>query len=53
MDKIRIIVADDHQVVRQGIITLLEDEEDIEIIGEAANGLEAIEKVKLLMPDIA
>ena len=52
MNKIKILIADDHQVVRRGITTLLEDEEDLEIVGEAADGLEAIEKIKLLHPDV-
>lgn len=52
MNKIRIVIADDHQVVRKGVSTLLEDEEDIEIVGEASDGLEALEKIKLLKPDI-
>ena len=53
MQKIRIILVDDHYVVRSGIRALFDDEEDIEVIGEASNGLEAIIKVKELRPDIA
>ncbi|MDX2188919.1 MAG: response regulator transcription factor [Bacteroidota bacterium] len=52
MTKIKVLIADDHQVVRRGISTLLEDENDIEIIGEASDGLETLEKVKNHMPDI-
>jgi DNA-binding NarL/FixJ family response regulator len=52
MNKIKVLITDDHQVVRRGIATLLEDEEDIQIIGEASDGLDALEKVKLLRPDI-
>jgi DNA-binding NarL/FixJ family response regulator len=52
MDKIRILIVDDHHVVRKGIITLFQEEDDINIVGEAANGLEAIEKVKMSYPDI-
>ena len=52
MKKIKILIADDHQVVRRGIFTLLEDENDIEIVGEASDGLEAIDKTKSLRPDI-
>lgn len=48
MEKIKILIADDHQVVRKGIITLLEDEPSIEVVGEAANGLEVLEKLKTL-----
>jgi DNA-binding NarL/FixJ family response regulator len=49
---IRILVVDDHSVVRQGIITLLEDEADILIVGEAADGDEVRDKVHELNPDI-
>ncbi|MEJ2048034.1 MAG: response regulator transcription factor [Dehalococcoidia bacterium] len=48
----RILVADDQRVVRQGILWLLEDEPDFEVVGEAADGLEAIEKVEQLKPDV-
>ncbi|HCV42136.1 MAG TPA: DNA-binding response regulator [Bacteroidetes bacterium] len=50
--KTRIVIADDHQLVRAGIAALLADTKDIEVVGEAANGREAIEKVKALAPDI-
>lgn len=49
---IRILVVDDHSVVRQGIITLLEDEEDILIVGEASDGDEVLESVARLKPDV-
>jgi DNA-binding NarL/FixJ family response regulator len=49
---IRILVVDDHSVVRQGIITLLEDEDDIQIVGEAADGDEVLDRVKELDPDV-
>lgn len=49
---IRILVVDDHSVVRQGIITLLEDEEDIQVVGEAADGDEVLGRVKKLNPDV-
>ncbi|MBD2703663.1 response regulator transcription factor [Spirosoma sp. BT702] len=49
---IRILVADDHSVVRKGIRTLLEDEADIQIIGEAADGDEAIEMLSHTEPDV-
>ncbi len=48
----RILIADDHEVTRQGIRALLQDEEDVEICGEAANGFEAILKAKKLDPDL-
>ncbi|WP_439583418.1 response regulator transcription factor [Dyadobacter bucti] len=49
---IRILVVDDHSVVRQGIITLLEDEEDIFIAGEASDGDEVLQKVEDVNPDV-
>lgn len=52
MNTITILLADDHDVVRRGMKMLLEDEEDIKVIGEASDGLDAIEKVKLLMPNV-
>lgn len=50
--KIRIVVADDHQLFREGLVNLLESDEEIEVIGEAENGAEAIAKVQELKPDI-
>jgi two-component system response regulator NreC len=52
MQKIRVLVADDHTIVRDGICALLSLAADIEIVGEAANGREAVEKVKELSPDV-
>lgn len=49
---IRLLIADDHAVVRKGIRLLLEDENDIEIVGEASDGDEALELIKSLHPDI-
>ena len=49
---IRIILADDHGITRQGLHSLLENEPDFEVIGEAENGREAIELVRKLQPDI-
>ena len=53
MEKIRVLLADDHTVVRQGLRALLAAEEDIEIVGEAENGRQAIQLVKTLLPDVA
>ncbi len=50
---IRIILADDHHIVRQGIRSLLQAEGDFEIIGEAGNGLEALELIQRAQPNIA
>ncbi|MDP3879284.1 MAG: response regulator transcription factor [Dehalococcoidales bacterium] len=50
--KMRILIADDHAIVREGFRTLLEAEPDIEVVGEATNGVEAVQKTKELQPDI-
>jgi DNA-binding NarL/FixJ family response regulator len=52
MNSITILLADDHDVVRRGMKMLLEDEEGIQVVGEASDGLDAIEKVKILMPNV-
>lgn len=49
---VTVLLADDHTVVRNGLKLLLENEEDINVIGEASNGEEAIRKIKELQPDI-
>ncbi len=49
---IRLLITDDHSVVRKGIRTLLEDETDIEVVGEATDGDEAIELIPTLKPDV-
>lgn len=49
---IRILLADDHPIVRQGLRTLLEGRAGWEIIGEASDGAEAVEKAKDLSPDV-
>lgn len=51
-DTIRVLIADDHDVVRRGLRALLETERDIEIVGEAADGVEAVLKVRSLRPDV-
>src|SRR5882724_9477419 len=53
MEKIRVLLADDHTVVRQGLRALLAAEGDIDIVGEAENGRQAVELVKKLLPDVA
>jgi DNA-binding NarL/FixJ family response regulator len=50
--RIRVLLADDHSLVRQGFRRILEDEFDIEVVGEASGGAEAIELDKQLNPDI-
>ncbi|MGB0525867.1 MAG: response regulator transcription factor [Flammeovirgaceae bacterium] len=52
MSKIRVLLADDHDIVRDGIKLLLEKEGDIQVIGEASNGTEALTKVGELSPDV-
>jgi len=49
---IRVLIADDHQVFRNGLVAILKGEPDIIIVGEAADGVEAIEKVRELHPDV-
>jgi DNA-binding NarL/FixJ family response regulator len=52
MESIEVVLADDHGIVRDGIRSLLESESDIKVVGEAANGLEALNLVTDLHPDI-
>jgi DNA-binding NarL/FixJ family response regulator len=52
MEIIKVLLADDHGVVRSGIRSLLETENDIEVIGEASNGQEALAKAKILQPNL-
>jgi two-component system response regulator DegU len=52
MDKINIVLADDHVLVRKGIKAMLESEAEINVIGEAGNGAEALESARTLRPDI-
>ncbi|HMO60237.1 MAG TPA: response regulator, partial [Roseiflexaceae bacterium] len=49
---IRVIIADDHHVVRAGIRELLSDAADIEVIGEARNGQDAVDLALALRPDV-
>jgi DNA-binding NarL/FixJ family response regulator len=49
---IRVVVADDHHLVRQGLRALLEKARDIEVVGEAGDGLEALELAEAMSPDI-
>ncbi len=49
---IRVLIADDQQMVRQGFTVLLNTQPDIEVVGQAVNGFEAVEKVDELPPDV-
>ncbi len=51
-DKIKVLVVDDHAIVRQGVTMVLETDPDIQVVGEAASGEEAIERVRELEPDV-
>ncbi len=50
--KIKVLIADDHPVVREGLSAMLNKEPDIQVVGEAENGTEAIDKAKELQPDV-
>lgn len=52
MSKIKVILADDHVIVRNGIRILLESNGDVDVIAEASNGIEALEKAQQFKPDI-
>jgi DNA-binding NarL/FixJ family response regulator len=52
MSNLRLLVADDHDVVRKGVCRLLEERPGWEVVAEAADGREAVEKAKLVQPDV-
>ena len=52
MKKIRVLIADDHTLVRDGIRSMLTLVANVEVVGEATNGREAVEKTKQLAPDV-
>ncbi|MBI2940385.1 MAG: response regulator transcription factor [Chloroflexi bacterium] len=52
MKKIRILLADDHAIVRAGLRLLLESQPDLEVVGEAADGRETVQRVRELHPDV-
>ncbi|WP_017299190.1 response regulator [Nodosilinea nodulosa] len=52
-ETIRILVADDHPIVRQGLVAILNDQPDMSVVAEANNGQETIEQFRLHQPDVA
>ncbi len=52
MDKIRVMVVDDHEMVRRGICSYLETEEDLEVVGQANSGKSAIKQAAQVVPDV-
>jgi len=52
MDKISVLIADDHTLFRKGVRKMLEAEEDMKVVSEAATGREALEQARALMPDV-
>ena len=53
MKKIRVILVDDHALVRLGLMTLINDQPDMTIVGEAGTGAEAVRLVERLKPEVA
>jgi DNA-binding NarL/FixJ family response regulator len=52
MDKINVLIVDDHTLFRKGVRSMLEAEDDMTVVGEAASGREALEQAQTLMPDV-
>jgi DNA-binding NarL/FixJ family response regulator len=52
MEKIKVMIVDDNEVVREGLKSILEPQVDIEVIGEAVDGLDAVTKAEKLNPDV-
>jgi DNA-binding NarL/FixJ family response regulator len=52
MKKIRLLLADDHPILRQGLAALIANESDMEVLGEASNGREAVAQYRALLPDV-
>ena len=52
MERIKVLIADDHRVVREGLVAILKTKENIEVVGEAQDGQEAVEKARTLEPDV-
>jgi DNA-binding NarL/FixJ family response regulator len=52
MEKIKVLLVDDNEVVREGLKSILEPQADIEVIGQAVDGLDAVTKAEKLQPDV-
>src|SRR6185295_1583299 len=52
MERIKVLIADDHRVVREGLAAILKTKENIEVVGEAQDGKEAVEKARVVFPDV-
>jgi two-component system NarL family response regulator len=52
MERIKVLIADDHRVVREGLAAILKTKENVEVVGEAQDGQEAVEKARALLPDV-
>jgi DNA-binding NarL/FixJ family response regulator len=53
MKRLRVFLADDHELIREGLRTLVDSQPDMECVGEAGDGRAAVERVQKLMPDVA
>jgi DNA-binding NarL/FixJ family response regulator len=51
-DTFRLLVVDDHRIVRQGLCRVLDEHRDLNVVGEAADGLEAVDRARALKPDV-
>jgi DNA-binding NarL/FixJ family response regulator len=52
MDRIKVLIVDEHRVVREGLSAILQSKENIQVLGEAQDGHEAVEKARSLLPDV-
>ncbi len=52
MEKIKVLIADDHGVVREGLMAMLQAIDVVDVVGEAKHGMEAVERTKKLLPDV-